>query len=105
MNIKCWTEGVYVGYDLLTKKVGVESLRYGVGHLDRNTEVIHQSYYQWIVPVFAINCLLLFLPRVLWRILERQTMEKLLSNTSRIFAMLFFDTFLSLSLLFMQIIL
>lgn len=88
METKCWVEGVFLDRNLFNY-TNEEAIAIGVGSpLFKNKACIysgyvHQNYYQWVVPVLALEGFLLFLPRILWHLWENNTMSEILNNTSK----------------------
>lgn len=89
MEAKCWVEGVFLDNKLFnyTKEQAISE---GVGSpLFKNkgqcidSGYIHQNYYQWVVPVLALEAILLFLPRILWHLWENNVMGHLLHHIGK----------------------
>lgn len=85
MTLKCWIDGVFLDEKMIDSEIGKEAVHYGVGSLRKHGEdqkLISFGFYQWIVPLLLFQTLCLFIPRALWQIYEKGTMEKLLDKTS-----------------------
>lgn len=82
IELKCWLEGVFVDRNLLNGTYGSDIISTGVGTNKRGNkpEYILQNFYQWVSPVLFLLALFLLLPRVLWRILGGDAMEKLMDK-------------------------
>lgn len=85
IEAKCWIDGVYVDKNLLEGNVGKDIVRWGVGPAkpDYPENFVYQKFYQWIVPVLALQALIFYLPRILWHIWENGLMYKLLGETGK----------------------
>lgn len=81
----CWIEGLFIDKDLLKGTKGGQITRYGVGPRNGNVgeNLVHQNYYQWVIPILLLQAFLLYMPRVLWRILEDNLMYKLLDGIGK----------------------
>lgn len=89
METKCWIEGVFLDHNIFNYTVD-EAIAVGVGSprfIDSGGRIhktlVYQNYYQWVAPVLALEAILLFLPRLLWRSLENGVMEKLLRSAGK----------------------
>jgi hypothetical protein len=84
---KCWIEGVYLEPSLFNYTeqeaiaVGVGSPIYRDSNLKKHPELIYHTYYQWVIPVLALQAFLLYLPRALWRTWENGVIVKILKNS------------------------
>lgn len=88
LELKCWTEGSYVIRDqLFTGVVGKNVSTYGVGSCKPQDhpkcDRLHQRHYQWVVPILALQAILFYFPRILWRHMENGVMEKLLCDIGK----------------------
>lgn len=83
IETKCWIEGVYIDKKLLFGTIGKEITRYGVGSSQSEEDFIHQAYYQWIIPTLLLMALILYIPRVLWKVWENGIMSNLLKDAGK----------------------
>lgn len=88
MEQSCWFEGVFLNKSLFNI-TNQQAIAEGVGATEYkgrpaiDSGYIHQNYYQWVVPVLALEAILLFLPRVLWNFWGNSVMSNLLRNTGK----------------------
>jgi Innexin len=88
METKCWVEGVFLDRSLFNI-TNQQAIAEGVGSTEYkgraaiDSGYIHQNYYQWVVPVLALEAILLLLPRVLWHLWENGVMSSLLKDTGK----------------------
>lgn len=96
METKCWVEGVYLEPSLFDYNYS-EAIAVGVGSpkfrdaSGEKPQLIYHNYYQWVVPVLALQAFFLYIPRLLWQNWENGVMGKILKNSGEKFNFLSFE--------------
>jgi len=80
MDAYCWIYSTFTVNDQFTARLGKDVAHAGVGpHVAGEDKITYHKYYQWVGFVLFFQAILFYLPRYIWKNIEKNRVQKLVA--------------------------